>query len=146
MLWIMRGKILILVSLVLLFSRCTTNIVEDTVESYPDGTPKIVRYYKDDGTNRMLFKETLYYSNHQKYMEGEYKDGKRNGKWTSWFQNGKEMSIHHFIDGIDDGDLTVFYENGEKRYEGKYTSGKKVGVWRFWDENGKLQNKEDYNE
>ena len=140
----MKSKILFLFLCAFIFSSCTTKIVEENIESYPDGSPKITRYYKDDGNTRVLFKETLYYSNHQKYMEGEYSNGKRNGKWTSWYQNGHEMSIHYFVNGIDDGKITVFYENGNKRYEGKYSNGKKMGVWKFWDEQGKLQNKEDY--
>jgi antitoxin component YwqK of YwqJK toxin-antitoxin module len=140
----MKIRILLLFLVAFLCNSCTTKIVEETIESYPDGTPKIVRYYKDNGSNRTLFKETLYYSNHQKYMEGEYKNGKRNGKWTSWFQNGNEMSIHNFVNDVDDGNMTVFYENGKKRYQGKYTKGKKIGVWKFWDEKGTLLNKEDY--
>ena len=63
----MKIKILLLLLLALLCKSCTTKIVEETVESYPDGSSKMVRYYKDDGDQRVLFKETLYYSNHQKY-------------------------------------------------------------------------------
>ncbi len=140
----MKLKLLFLSLLAFIINSCTSKVVEETVESYPDGSPKVVRYYKDDGTNKTLVRETLYYSNHQKYMEGDYKNGKRDGKWTSWFQNGNEMSIHNFVEGVDDGKLTVFYENGEKRYEGKYTAGKKIGVWKFWSEEGVLQNKEDF--
>ncbi|HOY33271.1 MAG TPA: hypothetical protein PKW80_15430 [Bacteroidales bacterium] len=139
----MKIRILWLFLFVFLFS-CSTRIVEETVETYPDGTPKVIRFYKDDGNKRVLFKETLYYPNHQKYMEGEYRNGKRNGKWTSWYQNGNEMSIHHFNDGVDDGEMTVFYENGKKRYQGDYSKGEQKGIWKFWDEQGNLINKEDY--
>lgn len=140
----MKIKILMLALLAFLCEGCTTKIVEDTIETYPDGSPKMVRYYKDDGDQRILFKETLYYSNHQKYMEGEYKNGKRHGKWTSWYQNGNTWSEGSFNNGVDDGVRTAYHENGKKHFEGKYKDGKKTGIWKFWDENGVQQKDQDY--
>lgn len=138
----MKLKILLLFLITFLCVGCNTKIVEETIESYPDGSPKIVRCFKDDGKTRILFKETLYYSNHQKYMEGEYKNGKRDGKWISWFQNGNKWSVGYFTEGLDDGERTVYYEDGKKYFYGKYKDGKKIGIWKFWDEEGKLTKEE----
>jgi len=141
----MKLKVFLYVFITWFFVACTTKIVEEVIESYPDGSPKVVRFYKDDGSSRVLFKETLYYSNHQKYMEGEYKNGKRNGKWTSWFENGKKWSEGNYKEGIDNGKHTVYFDNGKKYFEGNYKDGKKTGTWSFWNKDGKLINKEDYN-
>ncbi|MCK9613238.1 MAG: hypothetical protein WC401_00095 [Bacteroidales bacterium] len=131
--------------LCLLLFACDSEIIKETVETYPDGSPKVIRYYKENGKERKLIKETLYYSNHQKYMEGGYKEGKRNGKWSSWHQNGNKWSEGNFVDGIDDGERTVYHENGEKYFQGTYKNGKKTGVWKFWDDKGELVKKENYN-
>lgn len=140
----MKLKVFLYVFITCFLVACTTKIVEEVIESYPDGSPKVVRFYKDDGSSRVLFKETLFYSNHQKYMEGEYKNGKRNGKWTSWFENGSKWSEGNYKEGIDNGKHTVYFDNGKKYFEGNYKDGKKTGVWTFWDKDGKLINKEDY--
>lgn len=123
---------------------CTHETVEDIAETYPDGSPKIVRYYLDDGKSRTLTREITYYRNHQKYMEGEFKNNQRHGKWTSWYKNGNIWSEGYFTDGKDDGSRVVYHENGKKFYEGKYKDGKKTGKWKFWDEEGRLTKETDY--
>lgn len=129
---------------VVLYISCTTKVVEETIESYPDGSPKVVRFYKDDGRSKTLVKECMYYPNHKKYMEGAYKYGKRDGKWTSWFDNGNKWSEGYFKNGVDQGKRTVYHENGQKLYEGNYTDGKKTGIWKFYDDKGKFTKEENY--
>ena len=77
-------------------------------------------------------------------MQGNYKDGKRQGEWQSFFENGKMNSDEIFIDGQTNGKVTVYYENGKKRYEGENNNGKLSGVWNYWDEKGKLTRSVDY--
>jgi hypothetical protein len=77
-------------------------------------------------------------------MQGNYKDGKRQGEWQSFFENGKINSDEIFVDGQTNGKVTVYYENGKKRYEGENNNGKLNGVWNYWDENGKLVRSVDY--
>jgi antitoxin component YwqK of YwqJK toxin-antitoxin module len=48
-----------------------------------------------------------------KIAEGEYKDGKEEGLWTFW------------------------HDNGQKEKEGVFKDGKEEGLWTEWDENGK---------
>ena len=42
-----------------------------------------------------------------------YKDGKLNGKFTYWYENGQKMFEVNFIDGKYDGKVTQWYENGQ---------------------------------
>ena len=139
----MKFRVFFLFAAVLLIS-CTTKVAEETIESYPDGSPKVVRFYKDDGRSKTLVKECMYYPNHKKYMEGTYKNGKRDGKWTSWFDNGNKWSEGYFKNGIDHGKRTVYHENGQKLYEGDYTDGIKTGKWLFYDDKGKFTKGENY--
>ena len=58
--------------------------------------------------------KTDYYENGQIKLEGNYKDNKRDGKWTYW------------------------YENGQIEQEGNYKDHKQDGKWTWWHENGQI--------
>ncbi|MEI7980511.1 MAG: toxin-antitoxin system YwqK family antitoxin [Bacteroidota bacterium] len=113
-------------------------------ETYPDGSPKRICWYQGKGENREMIRETTFYPNKQKQMEGAYKDNERDGKWSYWYENGKLWSEGNFILGKADGKRTAFFENGKVRYEGFYKEDMRVGKWRFYDENGKLLQEADY--
>jgi antitoxin component YwqK of YwqJK toxin-antitoxin module len=113
-------------------------------ESYPDGTPKRVCIYIGKGASKELIKETTYYPNKQAQMEGTYREGKRDGKWMYWYENGKVWSDGTFILGKSDGKRTTYFENGKVRYEGFYKEDMRVGKWRFFDENGRMLQEVDY--
>ena len=113
-------------------------------ESYPDGSPKRICTYHGKGENRELIKETTFYPNKQKQMEGTYKDKKRDGQWTYWYENGKVWSEGSFVGGKSDGKRTTYFENGKVRYEGFYKEDMRVGKWRFFDEDGRLLKEADY--
>jgi len=132
-----------IVLLMFLASSCRfeQKVIEET---YPDGTPKRVCIYKGKGENREMIRETTYYENKQKQMEGEFKDGKRNGLWVSWYMNGRKWSEGSFKNGKSEGKRATYFENGKLRYEGAYKNDERVGKWRFYDEAGKLITEEDY--
>lgn len=138
----MKKIISIFIVSLLLFA-CSTSYKEIIEETYPDGTPKIVKYYTDN-TSEELIKEVQYYQNRNLKLEGKYENGQRDGKWTYWYENGNKWSEGNYNDGIDDGMKTVWYGNGQKYYEGNYSNGKRVGKWRFWDEAGKLVKEVEY--
>jgi len=140
----MKTRIFFIAIIVLFLFGCTTKVVNETVESYPDGSAKLIRTYKDDGHRKTLLKECKYYPTHQKYMEGSYKNEKRDGLWMSWFENGNKWSEGYFKDGLDDGMRIIYRENGQKYIEGKYTAGVKTGVWKIYDEKGNLAKEETY--
>ena len=45
--------------------------------------------------------------------EGNYKDGKRDGKWTHWYEDGLKWSEKNYKDGKQDGKSTEWFANGE---------------------------------
>ncbi|MBL7884311.1 MAG: hypothetical protein JNL69_09590 [Bacteroidia bacterium] len=71
-------------------------------------------------------------------MKGMMKDGKREGLWKSFYENGSPWSETTFKEGIKNGPTTTWYENEQKRYIGNYKDDKEVGKWTYWDEKGKL--------
>jgi len=72
----------------------------------------------------------------EKEFEGLYKDGKKDGKWTRWYENGQKSSEGTFKDGKPDGPFTVWYDNGQKESEYTYKDGKEDGLTTKWYDNG----------
>ena len=66
---------------------------------------------------------TMWYENGQKRWEGTYKGGKLDGLVTIWWENGQKMDeINGIVDGERNGKSTSWYENGQKKSEGNYTN------------------------
>lgn len=80
--------------------------------------------------------EEYYSTNGQKKSETNYKNGKQNGLFTSWYENGKKKSETTYMDAEVNGLFTWWYENGQKMSETDYINGKANGVTIEWDENG----------
>lgn len=136
-----RLLLVLLLSLTLASCRFENKVVEET---YDDGTPKRVCIYKGSGDDKELVRETTYYANKQRQMEGTYQNNKRHGTWTYWYENGKVWSEGQFINGKSDGRRVTYFENGKVRYEGSYKEDIRIGKWRFFDENGRLLQEIDY--
>jgi antitoxin component YwqK of YwqJK toxin-antitoxin module len=52
------------------------------------------------------------YDNGQKKLNGRYRNGIKNGKWTKYHENGQIDAQVRFKDGKQDGLLTAWYEDG----------------------------------
>jgi len=61
---------------------------------------------------------TDFYANAQLKSKGNYKDGKKEGKWDTWFKNGNKQCQGEYIDGLEVGKWTWWNENGQKIIEG----------------------------
>jgi len=138
----MRKSIILSATLIWLLFSCTNNeLKEEIVDKYPNGAPKKIEYFLTDGDKKELVKETRFFENGEKYMEGEFKNGKKNGKWTAWFENGKKQSEGIFKEGFSNGPINVWNENGTKLYEGYYKSSKPDSIWTFYKPGGEISKK-----
>ena len=77
----------------------------------------------------------LYKSNGNKKVEGYYKDGNQDRKWTYWYENGQKSSAGPYKDGKEDGLWTEWHDNGQKRAEFTYEDGEVISE-KCWDEDG----------
>lgn len=134
---------LIPIVLVILVS-CKQPLTKVVEQKYPDGSPQLERFFKEDGNKRELVKEVLYWPNKNKKIEGSYADSLRDGHWIAWFENGKKWSEGYYIKGVEDGPKNVWYETGQLFYTGQFKNGKKVGVWKIYDERGTLAQEVNY--
>ncbi len=65
----------------------------------------------------------LYKSNGNKKVEGYYKDGNQDRKWTYWYENGQKSSAGPYKDGKEDGLWTYYTEVGNGKYEVTFKAG-----------------------
>ena len=136
-------KLFILTSLFLLLTSCSAQLTEKVEVKFPNGQPKIVRYF--DKIDKCV-KETEYYESGQVKMEGGMKDGEMEGEWKAYFPDGRVQSIGTFVNGLRTGRATVWQENGNLLQEGFYKEGQHCGKWKFYDEQGNLLKEVDYGE
>jgi antitoxin component YwqK of YwqJK toxin-antitoxin module len=88
--------------------------------------------------------ERTYYPNKQVKLEGNTYNGKREGRWVSFFENGNPWSEVYFENGMRNGSTTVWYPSGIKYYEGFYTNDQPSGHWIFYSEEGKVEKEINY--
>ena len=107
----------------------------------------------------------------KKYKDGQvesienFKNGKLNGEFKEFFEDGSLFQVGIFKNG-EMKSIRVFYENGNLKFEqnlkdrkGKYKGyypsgqleeegevfqGEKIGVWRYYNEEGKLSSEVTY--
>ena len=93
------------------------------------------------------------YINGQVKSKGNIKNGKLNGKVTTWYKEGnindgnlgQIKSEELYMEGnVVDKSKYTYHENGEKKSDEHYKDGKKDGKWTYWYENGQIWSEEHY--
>jgi antitoxin component YwqK of YwqJK toxin-antitoxin module len=127
-------RLLILSISLFLLAACNKTTVKK--ELFENGSVKSEKTFEKIGGEEKLIQEVVYHPNGQKYMEGAYKDNLREGKWTSWYEDGTLWSEGEFVAGENQGKTSVFHPSGQLHYEGSFNNGERIGIWTFFDENG----------
>jgi len=112
----------------------------EVMETYNDSTPRTVYYYKLDEKGvptQEKIGEVHYFENKQEYTSGGYKDGKKDGKWYSFFRDGSLQSEISYSDGKEHGAYLINREDGKPMIKGHYDHGNCDETWYWYDENGK---------
>ncbi len=71
-------------------------------------------------------------------VEGSFKDGKRDGMWKYYYDNGILSFEGKFVDDNQDGKHSYYWNNGKLREEGYYIMGKREGEWYKFNYDGTL--------
>ncbi len=121
--------------------------LKELVSQYPDGRPSMrrtVRIMSDDSTlNHGPYVE--WYPSGEKYMQGNYVEGVRQGAFTSWHENGKICKTQTYADGKLEGSWPIFRDDGTKEKEVGFHADQRSGVWKYYDATGKqLTAQEEY--
>lgn len=78
------------------------------------------------------------YPNGQLKSAGTISNGKKEGLWTYYYENGVKWSECNFQAGVSHGKVVSYHPNGQVNYLGYFTGGTKSGIWQFYDSEGKL--------
>jgi antitoxin component YwqK of YwqJK toxin-antitoxin module len=132
---------------------------------YPDEKIRwerqVARYSDNSFVADGFYRE--YHPNGQLFVEGNYKDGRQEGSWTYWYEDGTQnrqvtykngkpdgswesyradgtlAAVRSFKDGRRDGGWIVYDETGNQPLrEQHYVEGKPDGVWKQWFPSGQL--------
>ena len=63
---------------------------------------------------------------------GKFINGKKNGTFRFYNENGQLISKSNFKDGLQDGDFFSFYDNGSVEIKGFYKDDRPHGEWRYY--------------
>ena len=78
-----------------------------------------------------------FFQNGNKKCEISYVNGKQNGIFIKWYENGqKSMKGFYNANGCISGPSTSWYKNGQKWSEINYDDGVKNGVTKLWNQDG----------
>ena len=130
-------RLLLIVLPLLLIVGCSKIISEETLID-KDG----LKYHSD---TKELFSGKVY-SNHMggnKWVEHTYKDGKEDGLFTEWYENGQMSYEGIYKDGELDGLHIEWDDNGQKLAIRTYKDGNlRFSTW--WCENEQMKSKGTY--
>jgi len=112
-------------TLLLLFVLFTANslfsqeLERHLVHKHKNGKDKVVVYVDPETKERL--KEEIFYSSGKLDYVGNYKNGKEDGKWVYYWENGNIKSEEFYIRGLEHGVMFDYNEQGKaiKRYEYK---------------------------
>jgi len=130
-----------------------------TITSLPSHGPVLIKTY-------LSFENICKWNNGNTRIKGQYINGKREGKWIWWNEDGQRTSDINYKSGFklssetkytyyytglikseinykDDklgGKYHSWHENGQKWWEGNYKDRVPDGIWTSWNENGERTN------
>ena len=93
--------------------------------------------YKKKFSDKIVNGNVYQMSDDIKVPLGKMKNGKKDGLWTGWGDNGQKKSEGTFKDGKWDGLWTLWYDNGQKMYDGTFKNGELLSYIAYL-ENGTI--------
>ena len=78
----------------------------------------------------------LMWGNEQVKLLAQFEDGKGDGLWTFWHENGQKSSEINYKDSKPDGHSTIWHENGQKLMEANFQDSTPIGLQTVWYANG----------
>jgi len=68
----------------------------------------------------------------------KYKDGKKDGEWLFYYDNGQLKYKSNWKDGKPEGEYLTYHENGQLKFKRNYKDGKEEGKQLWYYETGQL--------
>lgn len=99
---------------------------------YPGGKVETIIEYGNGKALQFL----AWHDNGQKWEEGGFEDGLKQGVWIRWHENGQKEFEGYYVHSTLDRRYTLWHDNGQKQEQGEYRSGVRQGLWTIWHRNG----------
>lgn len=108
-------------------------------ERFENGKPRVERqvakfsddHFESDG----FYRE--FYPNGQKFLEGQFRQGRREGDWTYSFDNGQVNRMVSYQNGQLNGQWEVYRADGTLAAKKEFENGLRNGTWMTYDATGK---------
>ena len=71
-------------------------------------------------------------------IEGQFKDGVKDGPWITKSKNGKVIRKLVYSNGLLDQSIELFYSSGVNKLKGSFKNGKKDGKWEYYNTKGAI--------
>ena len=109
---------------------------------------EVVDYYDDlvqrEGIFYKKFTDVPFTGKTTGLTQGTFKNGKRDGPWVLYYDNGGFLEKGTYKNGGYDGPWVKYHDNGQLNWKGDFKNGEKEGPWVIYYENGELRDKGDW--
>lgn len=108
--------------------------IKSCLESWPDGSDKLVEYYLIKEGVKTLVKRIKYRKSGDNILEIDYyyESGKTITKEQQWFENGEKQFEFYKEDNKFHGEFMEYWNNGCLKIKGQHENSKKEGIWHTW--------------
>jgi antitoxin component YwqK of YwqJK toxin-antitoxin module len=103
---------------------------------------KLIQNDDGFGTYRYTGPAFLDFPSGQRSCEGTFWAGKKDGYWTTFWENGNRKSEEYYFNGVENGSWSFYGEYGESSEYFVYKNGKENGEYKdiSYDEKGEIIN------
>lgn len=106
-----------------------TGAYKDDELRIPQG--KFVYYdWVDNGNSYVGIEATIKGRERYVVLSGDFENGLRQGRWTSYYEDGEVKTIANYEKGVLQGEFKSFTHKGDVDQSGTFANNKKEGVWQ----------------
>jgi len=92
-------------------------------------------FYNQKKFNGELFQSFL---NNDSILLGKYVNGKKDGEWKKFYEDGNLKEIRNYENGVKHGKHLGFFQNGKKQFEYNLKDDEYHGLKKTWNKKGVL--------
>ena len=140
----MKKLLLLLFSLMFSFNSYGGSFIDFSLSDFCYQQPNVqdrggVYYFANESEGITANSLCVYKDLYGQYMSKvNLKNGRFDGKFIRWWENGQKHQEKNYINGKLDGKWTDWWSDGRVFFEKNYKDGKKDGKQTHWDENGQI--------
>lgn len=93
---------------------------------FPNGKPEVVLYLQGKGEAAVKVMEKVYHENGKLDYVGRFQDGKEQGEWNYFYEDGTRKYTEHWDKGLEDGVQIEYAPDGQVYLEKYYEKGQLI--------------------